>query len=189
MTVDELFICTIDDMESRVRPGSSEYDLLLVGLLLRKLLIDDDPLLDQANRQYREKIVFRVSDRLPGADFVAVGLALPNVFLLGDGLDPTAGIGNAVALRRDAFLNRDVGIANGEPFDIHALITHTANVLGGVHRSRPTAPHHAALSSLHENLDVAGDPGMLRQMRSVGSVVITALDPLRLRILEARGLL
>ena len=49
-TRDELFLETLSDLESRCEPGRTEYDVLGIAGLLRKLLIDAQPLVDQVNR-------------------------------------------------------------------------------------------------------------------------------------------
>src|SRR5438477_2642994 len=50
MTADELFLLIFEDLEERVALGRGEYDALISAWLLRKLLLDEQPLVHRANR-------------------------------------------------------------------------------------------------------------------------------------------
>jgi uncharacterized small protein (DUF1192 family) len=60
MTADELFLLTFEDLEERVALGRDEYDALISAWLLRKLLLDKQPLVHRANRSRRLKLKFRM---------------------------------------------------------------------------------------------------------------------------------
>jgi hypothetical protein len=62
VTVDELFLLTLDDLEERATLGKGEYNLLNMAWLLRKLLLDSEPLVHAVNRSRRLKILYRVND-------------------------------------------------------------------------------------------------------------------------------
>ena len=62
MTADELFLLTFEDLEERVTLGRGEYDALMSAWLLRKLLLDEQPLVHRANRSRRLKLKFRMYD-------------------------------------------------------------------------------------------------------------------------------
>jgi hypothetical protein len=70
MTVDELFLFTLEDLEQRVELGRGEYDALMAAWLLRKLLLDELPLIHEANRSRRLKLRFRMYDDLPDEGLV-----------------------------------------------------------------------------------------------------------------------
>jgi hypothetical protein len=65
MTADELFLLTFEDLEERVALGRGEYDALMSAWLLRKLLLDEQPLVHRANRSRRLKVKFRMYDEQP----------------------------------------------------------------------------------------------------------------------------
>jgi hypothetical protein len=44
MTIEELFLNSIDDLQKRVTSGVPEYDVVGISSLLRKLLLDEKPL-------------------------------------------------------------------------------------------------------------------------------------------------
>ena len=56
MNRDEPFLETLDEIDGRLQFNQSAYNLLMVAGLLRKLLLDDNPLVDQVNRSRRLKI-------------------------------------------------------------------------------------------------------------------------------------
>jgi hypothetical protein len=56
MNRDEPFLETLDEIDGRLQFNQSAYNLLMVAGLLRKLLLDDNPLVDQVNRSRHLKI-------------------------------------------------------------------------------------------------------------------------------------
>jgi len=57
--VDRLFLETMNDLDRRLDAPVDEYDVLMIAPLLRKLLLDDSPLVHLVNRQRRVKFRFR----------------------------------------------------------------------------------------------------------------------------------
>ncbi len=56
--IEEFFIRTLDDIASRIN-SDDPYEILGTSALIRKLFLDDNPLVDQVNRKYRMKIRVR----------------------------------------------------------------------------------------------------------------------------------
>jgi len=71
MDVDTLFLETLADLRRRSNPGP-EYEVQQLAALLRKLLLDGQPLIDAVNRTRRLRIRFRVHDGSPYQDLVLV---------------------------------------------------------------------------------------------------------------------
>ena len=69
MTHDEYFLDTLDDLEARSQLGRGEYDALMMAAILRRLFIDDSPLVDTINRREgrRLQLKFRMSARTRSA--------------------------------------------------------------------------------------------------------------------------
>ena len=61
MNTEELFLRTIEDLEESISSTDS-YTVLQASALLRKLLLDDYPLVDQVNQTYKLKIKFEIID-------------------------------------------------------------------------------------------------------------------------------
>ena len=80
---EELFLRTLEDLETRIK-ATDPYEILGASALIRKLLLDDYPLLDQVNRKYHRKIYFKVgvsAKRPPN-------FPKPIFSTIQDGLDP-----------------------------------------------------------------------------------------------------
>lgn len=129
LTIDELFLFTLEDLEERAALGSGEYSALNMAWLLRKLLLDDPPLVHAVNRHRRHKLRFCVTDLTPDPDID--GWALNDVFHP-DGKWPDHA---TVDLTWDQFLARTVLVAHGEHVSVHDLIDFLAHNYGAVHTS------------------------------------------------------
>jgi hypothetical protein len=55
-----LFLRTLADIKSRISE-SDPYEILLIAGLLRKLFLDDHPLVDQVNRTHKLRFEFEVT--------------------------------------------------------------------------------------------------------------------------------
>jgi hypothetical protein len=189
MNIESLFLRTLNDLENRIL-SDDDYELLGSSALLRKLLVDGDPLVHQVNRKHRLPIRFEVVDVAQVFNLLnALEAEMPgtNVFqFINDSLDPEAMPG---APRRqvklDAFLNTPVQSLGDETFTVLDVIKHQANIGGGVHVSKPENGREEALSQAEEMYRVGGLPPTLRHLRPIGRVVLKALDPLRVKTRES----
>ncbi len=200
MTADELFLCTLEDLESRLsalRPvehaGRAErYELLMVASLLRKLLLDGGSLVALVNRPRRVRLRFLVSTGWPfmsgGAlagcrvsirRRLAQSAKIPTIPL--DQLPP--GLSEMFAERQltlGQLLAEAVVTWNGVPITAKGLITYVANIDGGVHiGGRPTGPVEEALARFGDDLLVDGYPLAQACLWDIGGVVASGLGPLR----------
>jgi hypothetical protein len=64
MQADQLFLRTLEDLDRRTAVAD-EYEALLAAGLLRKLLLDETPVVHQVNRYRRERIRFRINGETP----------------------------------------------------------------------------------------------------------------------------
>ena len=64
MEVERLFINTLTDLAARAE-AHDEYEVLMGAALVRKLLLDAHPIVDQVNRKHQLKLVFEIGE--PGA--------------------------------------------------------------------------------------------------------------------------
>src|SRR4029453_5180017 len=79
---DQLFLLTLSDLEARCSAETHEYDVMGIALLLRKLLLDADCLVDQGNRERRLKIRYVINDRPMPTE------PIPLMWSMQDGFDP-----------------------------------------------------------------------------------------------------
>src|SRR5438094_6089576 len=92
MTADELFLFAVDDLEGRTQLGQGEYDALMMAALLRKLLIDDTPLIHVVNRERRLALRFRVTDIGPPKSVAPEDCWMPNDAFHPDGAGPNPAV-------------------------------------------------------------------------------------------------
>ena len=113
MDPNTLFLKTLEDIEFRLAQ-SDPYEILLIAGLLRKLFLDEHPLVDQVNRTHRAKIKFEVTAPLNKPDKGDKN----SLCSVQDGLDPdTAAPGKKrLFLSRDQFFQIVVAMLYGASF-------------------------------------------------------------------------
>ena len=170
-----LFIKTLDDLSARI-VSSDPYEILGASALIRKLLLDDHPLVDQVNRDYRVKITFDIIQ--PRA--TPPGLPAPTFWTVQDGLDPDTAppIGQRVQISRDQFFGTVLSIVQGREFTLREIVLFEANVMGGVHAGTAKKDQEKVLESVGQQISVGGYRSSLRQLKAIGRVVLKALQPL-----------
>jgi hypothetical protein len=176
MDPNTLFLKTLEDIESRLTQ-TDPYEILLIAGLLRKLFLDDHPLVDQVNRTHRIKLEFQV----------AVSINKPeegdknSLWSVQDGLDPdTAPPGkNRQLLSRDQFFQTVVAMIYGPSFTVRDVIQFEANVAGAVHAGAPKTDKEKALDAVGNSIGVGGYAPTLRQLLAIARVSLKALAPLK----------
>jgi hypothetical protein len=183
MEPERLFLETLTDLERRVNPADREYDVLMAAALLRKLLLDAQPVADQVNRRWRLKIRYRINAREPLWKRVG-GLPSPDTWSMEDGFDPESALAGVQPqeVTRDGLLARVIMRHKGEDVTVKDLILHAANVKGAVHLGVPKTAKEKALSDLASSISIGGYGAGIRALQAIGRVVLKGLDPLRRRI-------
>lgn len=190
MNIEQLFLRTLDDLESRAA-SNDEYVILGTSALLRKLLLDEAPLMDQVNRKHRLKIEFEIVDvdkiRQELQDAALLGEGPEDFFSVQDSLDPTI-MPNAPpkSVKRDAFLATGVQMLGDETITVRDVIRHQAHIEGGVHAGAPRDSREEAFHRLDQEVSIGGHPPILRQLKSISAVVLKALEPLKEAVQSSR---
>ncbi len=177
MTEEEnLFIKTLADIQKRLGEVDP-YEILMISGLIRKLFLDDFPLVDQVNRKHQKKIVFEVAVPLnrPKDE------PMPIFWTIQDGLDPDTALPfkHRQQLKRDQFFQTTVAIINARPYSVRDVVLFQANVMGGIHVGSPKADKEHVLKQIDQTISVGGYASSLRQLKAIGRVVLKALAPLR----------
>lgn len=167
---------TLDELEDAIE-SRDEHVLLRSSLPLRQLLLDPGPLFALSNRTHRLKIEWQVSEYRPPQ---SLGVPRADIHFQLDGLDPAVALpGRAVrSLGLSQFLSAVVGNIGPVDVSVADVVRVAAHKLGGVHYDPTSADEHWK-SLIAENLNVGGDPHILRMLRPIGRVTIKALQPLR----------
>jgi hypothetical protein len=194
MTPDELFLCTLEDLEIKLgglewverADRRQEYGLVAAAALLRKLLLDGDRLVDLVNRARRIKLRYRIQGWpfMSGSSLagyrVAVrrrGLPAGLPIVTPDASPEVAELLAPRELAREEFLATPVVKWNGVPVTAGGLIRYVANVGGGVHIGRPRKKD-LSVEALG-NVLVDGYPLALTGLVDIAGTTLKALAPLR----------
>jgi hypothetical protein len=172
---DRLFLETLADLEKRAATDGTEYEALMIAALLRKLVLDAHPLVDEVNRRYRLKVRYRINDTKPPA--VPGHLVAWNAL---DGLDPeTAGSPEPKVVSIDGLLRQSVMISDGHVYTVRDLISHQANAAGAVHVGPGRGAAASALRQNELSREEAEWPMQAWNLRSIARVVLAGLRELR----------
>lgn len=181
MNTNELFIGTLKDLNTKIE-SNDPYEILMAGALLRKLLVDDNPVVDQINRQFKLKINFIVNDRqLPA---VTHGLSF---WSLQDGFDPDTSVphlSKPLTVNKDNMLKRPVLFINGTIITVLDLIKFLSHVQGAVHSGNPKEIKEKTLKKVEKTFTVGGMPAGIRTVCAISRVVLKGLEPLRQKVLS-----
>lgn len=183
MDVDRLFVHTLRDLERRTA-DTDEYEVLLSAALLRKLLLDQERLMDQVNRRYRLGLRFRISGVSPFEQELYG--SNPIFWALEDALDPDSPLSYApFDATRDQFLKRRVMRFSDNWITIRDVIDHLANIEGAVHSGKPKEERQRVLQAVGRFYSRGGLPGVVSQVRLIGRITIRGLSPLRDAVVAA----
>lgn len=173
---ERLFLNTMQDLRDRVA-SQDPYVVLVASGLLRKLLLDDAPLIDQVNRERRLKVWFEVGEPrgLPP------GVPEPVVYSVQDGIDPDTSppFVTRRMVTRDQLLGYVLAKVAGRSYSLREIVLFEAHVMGGVHAGTPKDDKERALSEIFNHVGIGGHRASLRQLQAIGRVVLKGLEPLR----------
>lgn len=171
MDIDRLFLDTLADLESRTQPDASEYDLLRAAALLRELLVDASPLVDQVNRTPRTTVRFRLRVKSPDP---------AHEFEMWLAIDPSAKVDVPIQeLDLRELLRVPLVFLPTSRITIRQVITLAANVRGGVHRGTPKDPAHKAFERFRLKVRHGDMPFELLLVAGIAKIALTGLEPLR----------
>ncbi len=188
MQADQLFLRTLEDLDRRTTVAD-EYEALLAAGLLRKLLLDEAPLVHQVNRYRRERIRFRINGETPLERTILEDK--PVFWAIGDAIDPDAfrapGISAPMDAKLDQFLARTVMFVRGERLSVGDLIKQVAHIDGAVHKGKPTNVREELLDEMSRFMFFRDLPATVHHVQLIGRIVVRALTPLRDAILADKG--
>jgi hypothetical protein len=182
MTPDELFIRSLDDLHLSINSGD-EYEVLRASGIIRQLFLDDHPLVNQVNRNYKLKLQFSViQPSIPAID----GIPEPDVWCAVDSIDPRRSpqLSPSTDLNRDLFLGLLIGRVEGEDYSVKDIIRFAANVAGGIHSGSPKSAKDEALGKIKKLYIFSELSVLLQHLRSIGRIILETLRPLRDKVLN-----
>gem|GEM_PF-1663230 len=174
MNCEQLFVHTVHDLANRVEGDETEYSLLMAAGLLRKLLMDAEPLIHAVNKTYRQRIRFEIK---------AVGPDLPRppdemFYLWALDIDPHAsGSWIPHPVSQEKFLKWPVIHIGHRRATVHNVIDEACHVLGAVHAGTDKDLSYS-LRSWDGSLKLNGHRPNIGLLKGIGSVTVRACTPL-----------
>ena len=174
-----LFDQTLLRLDQIVTSDFTAYSALESAGLVRKLLIDSDPLYVQVNRDRRLKVLFEVASK-PAYE-AAVLADRPMFWAPGGAMSPRLTIipgFTTEALTRDQFLARRAMQVLSRDVSVKEIVLQLANVEGGVHAGLPKTDAEKRLNQVNASVGIGGMGSVANSMQGIADVVVAALRPL-----------
>lgn len=167
---DNLFLCTVIDLDQKVTAGD-RYSVIRASGLLRQLLLDETPLVHAVNRQYRLQLSFQTVDfsqRLP-VEAQAHWQALDP--------EPCPGARTQNCSLKQ-FLAAPCLAWNGRNACVSDLIRACANAKGGIHFGRTKIEDEQMVLDWDQAINLLGEEPSIRAIAAVCRVSLRGLSDL-----------
>jgi hypothetical protein len=176
---DQLFLDTLRDLETRI-VAQDPYTILGAAALIRKLLLDDHPLVHQVNRAHRLRLSFEPTKRRA----IPPGVPEPVLWATQDGFDPDTAppFLERQTVNLEQLLACVLLTVRGQPFTLREIVQFEAHVMGAVHAGTPKEEKERALVEINRYFAIGGYRTSLRQLRAISRVILKGLAPLRAAI-------
>jgi hypothetical protein len=174
--VDELFVRRYDDLSNGLG-ARDDYERVKLAAGLRQMLLDESPLVHQANRERRLKFRFRVNNV---GDSSALPIK-PDLLFHAHGLDPDRFqvSGGTRELKLDQFLTHPLIEAPDGVVRIADVIRFAANKAGGVHLDPTRDAEEARLDAAMDRIAGLGVHPLAIALETITRISLAALRPLR----------
>jgi hypothetical protein len=173
---ERLFVRRYDELVDGLS-ASGEFEVIKLTAGLRQLLLDQAPLIHQANTGRKIKLRFRVNNVGDSSDLPV----RPDIDFHAQGLDPS--VIQIPAGTRELKLAQFLGTTVLETPDLKVtvadLIRHGANKAGGVHLDSRREPNEAQLDAAFGRLASVGASPLDISVTTITRITLAALKPLR----------
>ena len=179
------FVGAMRDLESCAASWDQYHNLRVPGIV-RLLLMDSSPLVDQVNREFRQKIRFHIGSAWDRARVEAGNIPVTDLIVatVSDSFDP-----ESIAFRsdagkqprevtRDQLLGAIILIIEGTFVTVADFVRHLAYVHGLTHGGKPIDDTDKALLAMRRTIQVGETALGIREIRAIGAVVHRGLKPL-----------
>ncbi len=163
---EELFVCTIKDLRSKIK-SNKPYSLIRACGLCRHLLLDENPLIHQVNKKYKLPITFHIRD-LKDAP-------LSHTYI-GHGGRTILPIGDTKIVKLPEFLKTKVLHYGKHEFTVLEMIQTASHYFGGIHTVNPDLKQKT-MSTL-ERYFKAENKTSFWMISVICKVILNAMKPL-----------
>jgi hypothetical protein len=177
------FVHTLDELRQKCNTESN-YNYVKASGILRQILIDENPLLDLINKEYRKKILFEVNKPAPPAPKQSIGADGTVWTDIGMGMSfmsPSKDKSRNEMLTKDQFLKRRVISFGHQDITVLEIIKLNANKIGGVHIDTKQPTNIKDLNILIGNSAMnikGGITGGAFQINEISLIVLQAVNEL-----------
>jgi hypothetical protein len=180
--IEKIFLHTMHDLEERSEMANM-YTILRASGIIRQLLVDNNSLLDQINRDYKEKILFRVQQKpdIFTDRFDKDGKRLNKWFGI-NFIFPDKDSKNIELLKKDDFLRYKLLSFGEHEFSVLEVIKICANKYGGIHSEDVEDEQEQLLDRLNSSFSLLNFDCVFYSMHGIMRVCHDALLPLSKRI-------
>ena len=197
MDIKELYCATLDDIKTKL-DDSTAVGLVQASVLVKRMLLDNPRLYDEANRDYDVRLVFEIIDEWNGSMAMLLRRSGYSMFTVLNSIDPETNTSSAARvskLARGPFFNCNVALIHAEAVSIHDIIVHAALALGGIQsiEAKSYLEKKRSVTTAGRSLHRYGPLTMIqigkgsittKQVRPVLNVIYKALSPLAAKIRE-----
>ncbi len=168
--LERFFLDTLADIEDKLQERSA-YSVIRASALLRQLILDERPLVNEVNRTYRKNLSFET------LDYTTEPPVKPDVHWtnLDPGFFPGA---KTITVDLSTLLAAPCLTIDGRVATVKDLIKACANAKGGVHLGPPKPGGEQRILDWDRSARLLGTEPSLRALAGICRVVLRSLKPL-----------
>lgn len=180
-TSDELFVRRYDELTTGLS-ARDPYEAINLGAVLRQLLLDGTPLVNEANRHHKIRIRFVVNDVGDISDIPVI----PDVVNYAHGLDPEfiRTHSGRRELKLDDFLRQHVIQTPEISIYVRDIIRFSANKYGGIHFDTSRTEEEDLIDAVFAKIRELGIEPVASMLAVIANITRSALGPLRAAIVK-----
>lgn len=181
--IEKIFLHSMVDLEE-ILDMANTYKILRASGIIRQLLIDSNSLVDQINREYKLKIIFRVQQKPIITERKDENGKILHQWFLVTFIFPDKNSKNVELLKKQDFLKYKLLSFGVDEFSVLEVIKICANKYGGIHSDDIVDEREKLLDKLNSTVSLLEFDCVIHSMHGIMKVCYEALLPLVEKIKE-----
>ncbi len=181
--IERIFLHSMADLEE-ISEIANTYRILRASGIIRQFLIDSNSLVNQINREYKQKIIFRVQQRPDITERKDENGKVLHQWFLVTFISPDKNSQNVELLKIQDFLKYNLLSFGEHEFSVLEVIKICANKYGGIHSDDIVDEREKLLDKLNSTVSLLGFDCVVHSMHGIMKVCHEALLPLVEKIKE-----